>query len=200
MTDPVVHVVDDDSDVRDSIAFLLDSADIQAATYDGAEAFLEAADGARGCIVTDIRMPRIDGLQLVTLLKERGCVLPIIVITGHGDVPLAVEAMKAGVSDFIEKPFDDDVLLNAIKRALAAQSDGDAKAAERAEIVRRIASLSGRERQVLEGLVGGKSNKLIARELDISPRTIEIYRANLMTKMRAETLSDLIRMSLTAAG
>jgi two-component system response regulator FixJ len=193
-----VHVIDDDDAVRDSLAFLLDSAGLAAAVYDGAAAFLEVADRARGCVVTDIRMPDMDGLQLVSRLRTIGADLPVIVITGHGDVPLAVEAMKAGVADFLEKPFDDDALLAAVRRALAARSQGEAKRAEQAAAARAIEALSPRERQVLEGVVAGKANKVIAYDLAISPRTVEIYRAHVMTKTGAKSFSELVRMALTA--
>lgn len=198
MTDISVHLIDDDADVRDSLAFLLSTADIATQTYGSATAFLETATSARGCIITDIRMPDVDGLELVRRLKALGVDLPIIVITGHGDVPLAVEAMKAGVRDFIEKPFDDTVILGAVRQALAASADASAAGSHRAEILARIQSLSAREHQVLEGLVAGKANKVIAYELDISPRTVEIYRAHVMTKMQAGSLSELVRFSMLA--
>ena len=198
MTGVTIHVIDDDADARDSLAFLLSTADLDVVTYETAAAFLAVADTARGCVITDIRMPEIDGMELVRRLRDRGISLPIVVITGHGDVPLAVEAMKAGVRDFIEKPFDDEVILRAISGALAEANTDGAREGERGELLARIESLSTRERQVLDGLVAGKANKVIARDLDISPRTVEIYRANLMTKMQAESLSVLVRMALTA--
>ena len=136
----------------------------------------------------------MSGLELVRKLKERGVTLPVIVITGHGDVPLAVEAMRAGVVDFIEKPFDDEVMLAAIRNALAQHAGEEGAAAERQVVLDRIATLSPREREVMEGLVAGKANKAIAFDLDISARTVEVYRANLMMKMQAKTLSELIRM------
>jgi two-component system response regulator FixJ len=193
-----VHVIDDDADVRDSLAFLLSTADVPATTYESAAAFLAVAAQARGCIVTDLRMPQMGGLELISRLKSMGVALPIIVITGHGDVSLAVEAMKAGVADFIEKPFDDAALLNVIEQALEKHANGDEREALRSDLVRRIDLLSARERQVLDGLIAGKANKMIANELDISPRTIEIYRAHVMTKMQARSLSELVRMALLA--
>jgi two-component system response regulator FixJ len=196
MTESTVHLIDDDADVRESLAFLLSTADIEAVTYESAAAFLETASEARGCVITDIRMPDIDGMELVRRLKAMGCDLPIIVITGHGDVPLAVEAMKAGVRDFIEKPFDDDVILGAVRQALLSRAESAAEAGERAEIQARLNTLSPREQQVLEGLVAGKPNKVIAFDLDISPRTVEIYRAHVMTKMQARSLSELVRFVL----
>jgi two-component system response regulator FixJ len=194
-----VHVVDDDEAMRHSLLFLLECAGIEARSYDSAIAFLDRLEGMEhGCIVTDIRMPGMSGLELVGALKVRGVTDPVIVITGHGDVPLAVEAMKSGVSDFLEKPFDDQQLLGAVRRALEASRGIVAEEAERREIAERIADLSGREREVLQGLVDGKPNKIIAFDLGISARTVEIYRANVMTKMKAKSLSELVRMSLSA--
>ncbi|MFI4974362.1 MAG: response regulator FixJ [Caulobacterales bacterium] len=196
MAEPKAHIIDDDDAARDALGFLLSTADVPIASYDSARAFLAVAREARGCVVTDVRMPEMDGLELVRRLKEMGVALPVIVMTGHGDVPLAVEAMKAGVVDFIEKPFDDELMLRAIRHALARGGEDDQREAEKAEITARLASLSGRERDVLNGLVAGKPNKAIANDLDISPRTIEIYRANLMTKMQAGSLSELVRMAM----
>ena len=195
----VVHVVDDDDAMRDSLAFLLDCAGLEVRTYESALAFLDHIAGMeRGCIVTDVRMPGMSGLELVQRLNEQGVKDPVIVITGHGDVPLAVQAMKAGVSDFIEKPFADDQLLGAIRTALARGSGQRQEEEEKSRIAGRLASLSQREREVLEGLVDGKPNKVIAFDLGISARTVEIYRANLMTKMQAGSLSELVRMALLA--
>ena len=194
-----VHIIDDDEAVRDSLAFLLEAADLKVRTYDSAVRFLaEAGPLNSGCLITDIRMPEMTGLDLVRHLNERGSNLPVIVMTGHGDVPLAVEAMRAGVLDFIEKPFSDEVILSALRRALDVSRDHAEEAAERAAITGRLAKLSGRERQVLEGLVAGQANKVIALNLAISPRTVEVYRANLMTKMEASSLSELVRMTLNA--
>jgi two-component system response regulator FixJ len=198
MSEAKVHVIDDDPDARDSLAFLLATADVPATTYDSAAAFLAVAADARGCVVADVRMPEIDGIELVRRLAALGVELPIIVITGHGDVPLAVAAMKAGVKDFIEKPFSDEAILCAVADAMLEASVGQARDAERAQYVARIETLTARERQVLDGLVAGKANKVIARDLDISPRTVEIYRANVMVKMQADSLSALIRMAMTA--
>jgi two-component system response regulator FixJ len=190
------HVIDDDDDARESLAFLLSTADVLVETYPNARAFLAVAGTAQGVVVTDVRMPEMDGMELVRRLAELGVGLPVIVMTGHGDVPLAVEAMKAGVVDFIEKPYDDETMLGAIRSAIARQDESGARSAERAEFLRRIGSLSMRERQVLDGLVAGKANKVIAHDLDISPRTVEIYRAHVMTKMEARSLSELVRMAL----
>ncbi|WP_312165593.1 response regulator FixJ [Phenylobacterium sp.] len=199
MADELVHVIDDDPAVRDSLAFLLETADLRARTYDSAVAFLEALpEVTGGCVVTDVRMPEMTGIELVRRLKGQGFRLPIVMITGHADVPLAVEAMKAGVADFIEKPFDDEVLLAAITAALRDGEKDRQGAAEAAEIAARMASLSGREGEVLEGLVAGHANKVIAFDLGISPRTVEIYRANVMTKMKAASLSELVRMAMLA--
>jgi two-component system response regulator FixJ len=198
MPEPKAHVIDDDDDARESLAFLLSTADVPVQTYASAAAFLAVAGEAMGVVVTDVRMPEIDGLELVRRLAGLGVALPVIVMTGHGDVPLAVEAMKAGVLDFIEKPYDDKVMLGAVHAALTRQGESDAREGERAEFVRRIDSLSPRERQVLDGLVAGKANKVIAYDLDISPRTVEIYRAHVMTKMQAQSLSELVRMALVS--
>jgi len=195
----VVHVIDDDEAARQSLAFLLRAHDIEVRTYESAAAFLNAAGHVEpGCIVTDVRMPEISGIELLRRLKELKISLPAIVVTGHGDVPLAVEAMKIGAADFLEKPFDDAAMLNAVRSALARQNDDSRREAERAGINARLAALSNREREVLQGLVAGQVNKQIAFDLGISPRTVEIYRANLMTKMQAASLSELVRMALTA--
>jgi two-component system response regulator FixJ len=189
----IVHVIDDDDAVRRSLAFLFASAGVDAQTYDSPGAFLEAAGGLTGgCIVTDVRMPEMNGIELMLRVREMGVHLPVVVITGHGDVPLAVEAMKAGASDFLEKPFRDNDLLNAVNAAMrsAAPVDGALQS--------RLAQLSAREREVLDGLVVGKANKVIARDLGISDRTVEIYRAKVMSKMGAESFAELIRMALKA--
>ncbi len=197
--DPDVHVIDDDEAVRESIDFLLRSAGLSVRTYDSAASFLDAAPTiAAGCIITDVRMPGLSGIDLLRRLQEMQIGLPVIVITGHGDVPLAVEAMKCGAIDFLEKPFDDDVLLTSVRSALNRSEESAAIESERADIRARIAALTQRERDVLEGLVAGHPNKIIAFKLEISPRTVEIYRANLMTKMKAGSLSELVRMALVA--
>lgn len=199
MSDGVVHVIDDDAAMRDSLEFLLDSADLKAKTYESAVDFLRHVEALEpGCIVTDVRMPEMSGLDLVGRLKELNVALPVIVMTGHADVPLAIQAMKAGVLDFIEKPFDDEALLSVIHAALAQAKDQGQREAELGGIRRKLESLSPRERDVLEGLVAGHANKVIAYDLGISPRTVEIYRANLMTKMGAASLSELVRMKLAA--
>jgi two-component system response regulator FixJ len=195
----VVHVIDDDEAIRDSLTFLLQSHDIAVHSYESAKAFLAALPGAKGgCIITDVRMPEISGVELLHRLKDLRLQIPVIVITGHGDLPLAVEAMKLGAMDFLEKPFDDDVLLSAVKSALGHWQEEAVKQAERGELQQRLDSLSDREREVLQGLLAGHPNKVIAHELDISPRTVEIYRANVMSKMKAASLSELVRMGLVA--
>jgi two-component system response regulator FixJ len=196
-TDAVVHVVDDDEAVRESLAFLLKAAGLAVQTYDSATAFLSGLAKAKpGCVITDVRMPDISGIDLLHRIKELQVNLPVIVITGHGDVPLAVEAMKSGALDFLEKPFDDDALLTSVNAALRHHGADAKRDADRAEIIDKLATLSNRERQVLEGLVSGLPNKTIAYDHGISPRTVEIYRANLMSKMQAGSLSDLVRMAL----
>jgi two-component system response regulator FixJ len=196
---PVVHVIDDDEAARDSLAFVLRSAELDVQAYESAPAFLAAVKNlASGCVITDVRMPEMSGIDLLRRLRESGSDVPVIVITGHGDVPLAVEAMKFGAADFFEKPYDDDALLAAVHSALDRQESVEKQSAVRAEINGRLASLSNRERQVLEGLVAGKPNKIIAFDHGISPRTVEIYRANVMTKMQASSLSELVRMAMIA--
>jgi len=196
---PVVHVIDDDDAARDSLTFLLRSAQIEVRSYETAPAFLATAKTvATGCIITDVRMPEMTGIELLRRLREMGADIPVIVITGHGDIPLAVEAMKYGAADFFEKPYDDEALLAAVRAALNRQEGAAQKAAELTALNERLATLSNRERQVLEGLVAGKPNKIIAFDYDISPRTVEIYRANVMTKMHAASLSELVRMALIA--
>ena len=197
--EPVIHVVDDDAAIRDSLAFLLDTANLASRTYESAAALLaHAAHLEPGCIVTDVRMPDMSGLEMVRRLAEIGVRHPVIVMTGHADVPLAIEAVRAGVKDFIEKPFDDDALLASIRRAIAEQAQAAEPSGQRAEVHGRLATLSARERQVLEGLVAGHANKVIAYDLEISPRTVEVYRANVMTKMQARSLSELVRMAILA--
>jgi two-component system response regulator FixJ len=199
MADEIVFVVDDDADVRDSLCALLESAGVVAESYASARAFLEAYRPQRsGCLIADIRMPDMDGLELQEELNRRNAGLPVIVVTGHADVPLAVRAMKAGAVDLIEKPYDDGLLLASVRRALA-KAHGEREQAAAAEAAKgRIANLSARERQVLELLVAGQPNKIIAYELDISPRTVEIHRAHVMEKMEAKSLSDLVRAAIAA--
>jgi len=195
----LVHVIDDDDAMRDSLEFLLRTAKIEVRTYDSAAAFLKAMpDGATGCVITDVRMPGLSGIDLLRQLKARGSTIPVIVMTGHGDIQLAVEAMKIGAADFLEKPFDDEALLVSVRAAIDRLQKHAQRDTERADLNNRLASLSVREREVLEGLVAGKANKVIAFDLGISPRTVEIYRAHVMTKMNAGSLSELVRMALLA--
>ena len=197
----IVHVIDDDADVRQLLAFLLSTVGLAVRVHDSAASFLESlAEIQDGCIVTDVRMPGMDGIELQRRLRSDGNAIPVIVITGHGDIALAVDAMKAGAVDFIEKPFDDDVLIAAIKAALSRRAGDRERHARAAEVRDRMKLLSERERQVMEGLVAGKPNKIIAHDLGISARTVEIYRANVMTKMQADSLSALVRMALLDGG
>ncbi|MGI8524613.1 MAG: response regulator FixJ [Pseudolabrys sp.] len=192
-----VHIIDDDDAVRQSLEFLLKSAKLDVRSHDSASSFLEALPNlGLGCVITDVRMPGLSGIDLLKRLKTEANSIPVIVITGHGDVPLAVEAMKCGAADFLEKPFDDELLLSTVRSALNRLKKDGKREAERAEILDGLAALSNRERQVLEGLVAGDSNKVIAFNLTISPRTVEIYRANVMSKMASASLSDLVRKAL----
>jgi two-component system response regulator FixJ len=193
-----VHIIDDDEAVRESLSFLCLTAGLQAETYGSPAAFLAIARSLdSGCILTDVRMPEMDGLTLVRSLKERGVALPVIVMTGHGDVPMAVQAMKEGAADFLEKPFDDEVMLSAIRHALGSETRGHGRGADSDPVAARLHLLSERERQVLDGLIEGQANKVIALNLGISPRTVEIYRAKLMAKMEAASLAELVRMVVT---
>lgn len=198
-SEAVVHLIDDDEAVRQSVSFLLATAGFAVRVYESAIAFLEALPTLQsGCIITDIRMPGMDGLELQRQLKARKVGLPVIVITGHADVPLAVEAMKAGAVDLIEKPFSDDSLLIAIRTALDHHAENAERDNEVTDIRRRLESLSPREREVLDGLLAGLPNKTIAYDLNISARTVEVHRANLMTRMGAGSLADLVRMAFLA--
>jgi two-component system response regulator FixJ len=194
-----VYVIDDDAAMRDSLEFLLNSAGFEVRLFEAADMFLEQLQQlGLGCVVSDIRMPGVDGMELLRTLIARRADLPVIVMTGHGDIPLAVEAIKLGALDFLEKPFEDDRLVAAIGMALERGAESAKSGAAANDLLARIASLSPRERQVMDGLVAGLSNKLIARDYDISPRTIEVYRANVMTKMQARSLSELVRFALRA--
>jgi two-component system, LuxR family, response regulator FixJ len=199
-TSGTVHIVDDDEAVRDSLQVLLQANRFTAKTYASAEAFLAAHPSApEGCAIVDVRMPGMDGIALLNRLRQRGHMIPVIVVTGHGDVPLAVQAMKAGAADFLEKPHSNDEILDLVRRALAAAPGVEAHGESSADVAARIATLTPRERDVMDQLVIGKPNKIIAHELKISPRTVEIHRANLMKKMQADSLSHLVRMALSAA-
>ncbi len=195
----IVHIVDDDESVRQSLAFLLSTAGMVVRLYESAAAFLEAPDNIQeGCLITDVRMPDMTGIELLHELKVRSISLPTIVITGHGDIPLAVEAMKCGAIDFIEKPFDEEAIIRAVQSAKERVDKRTRESEGEAALAAKLTSLSRRERQVLDGLVAGDLNKTIAHNLGISPRTVEVYRAHLMTKMQAKSLSDLVRMALSA--
>ncbi|MBN9454129.1 MAG: response regulator transcription factor FixJ [Bosea sp.] len=195
--DAIVHIVDDDLAVRQSLSFLLASDGFPVRLHESASQFLDnVRESPTGCIITDVRMPGIDGIEFLRGLARRGFSLPVIVMTGHADVSLAVEAMKEGAVDFIEKPFDDELLLAAVRSALDRHQRKTQREAQGIDILVRLKSLSEREKQVLDRLVEGKANKVIAHELGISPRTVEIYRANVMTKMRAASLPELVRFAL----
>lgn len=195
--DVVVHIVDDEEAVRNSLAFLLGTSGFAVRIHETATSFLTIAPSIRnGCLITDLRMPDIDGVELLRRLGEIGAMLPAIVITGHGDVQMAVEAMKNGAQDFIEKPFSEEVLIGSITKAVdraAARLQGEAA---NDSIHARIATLSDRELQVMGGVVAGKPNKSIAFDLGISPRTVDVYRAGLMGKMQAKSLPELVRMAM----
>jgi two-component system response regulator FixJ len=193
-----VVVIDDDEAVLDSLRVLLESEGFNVETFERASTFLQRCEGKLpGCLVTDVRMPDMDGLELLQALAARGPLPPVIVITGHGDVPLAVQAMKLGARDFIEKPFDTAELMTSIRAALTGAANSAAVVTD-PDIGQRLERLTPREREVLDQLVIGRSNKAIARQLAISPRTVEIHRARVMEKMRAESLSQLVRMAFRA--
>lgn len=195
----VVHLIDDDEDIRRALAFLLGTAGLAVRVHESALKFLEKLDTLQpGCIVSDVRMPGMDGLELQQKLKAMGVEMPIIIMTGHADVPLAVQAMKAGAVDFIEKPFDDEILLSAIRIAFDVYDKSGQSSTEIAQIQARLDTLSAREREVLVGLLAGHANKTIAYDLELSPRTVEVHRANVMSKMKARSLSELVRMALLA--
>jgi len=199
MTLELVHLIDDDEDVRRAVSFLLSTAGFPVRVYESAVMFLEKVDAvAKGCIVSDVRMPGMDGVELLRRLRERGIGMPAIIMTGHADVALAVSAMKAGAVDFIEKPFSDEVLLSAVRAGLSRMSRANQSSAEVSDIQTRAENLSPRERQVLDGLLAGLPNKTIAYDLSLSPRTVEVHRAAVMAKMGAKSLSDLVRMAMLA--
>jgi two-component system, LuxR family, response regulator FixJ len=196
---PPIHVIDDDPAMRDSLVFLLEANGYETEAHESALVFLDhVVKTTAECVVSDIRMPGMNGLELVRRLKADGIACPVVLITGHGDVSLAVEAMKAGVIDFIEKPFDDATLLTAVRIALNTRSSAGSSEAARLEAEARLAGLTPRERDVFIGLVAGKINKVIGHELGISARTVEVYRANVMVKTGARSMAELIRIALTA--
>jgi two-component system, LuxR family, response regulator FixJ len=195
---PTLFIVDDDDAIRDSLRLLLESAGYtRIVAHNSGRRFLDEVSPQPGdCLLLDIRMPDMDGLELQAEIRRRGIRLPVIVMTGHGDVPIAVRAMKAGATDFIEKPFADDILIESVRRALALAAVVDRDTAEADAVRQRLETLTVREREVLEGLVAGRPNKVIAHDLGISPRTVEIHRARVMDKMQARSLSVLVRMAL----
>jgi len=195
----VIYLIDDDEDVRRAVSFLLSTAGFAVRVYESGVTFLEKLDGLRpGCIVSDVRMPGMDGVELLRQIRQKDVTMPMIVMTGHGDVTLAVAAMKAGAVDFIEKPFSDEVLLLALRAAFSHLKSADETSQEVARIKARAESLSPRERQVLDGLLKGYPNKTIAYDLSLSPRTVEVHRSAVMAKMGAKSLSHLVRMAMLA--
>ena len=197
--DRTVFVVDDDEAALDSLVVLLRSEGLNPRGFSSANEFLATlAPESRGCVISDVRMPGMDGVQLLKTLKAMHSILPVVIITGHADVSVAVQAMKAGAADFVEKPFESELILRLVRACLEENDDAVDANAKVSRVRRRMESLTSRERQVLDLIVGGASNKVIAAGLAISPRTVEIDRANVMSKMRADSLSDLVRMTLTA--
>lgn len=197
--DVIIHIVDDEEPVRKSLAFLLTMSDHAVRVHESATAFLAIAPGlTRACLITDLRMPDMSGVELLRKLQDQDAMLPTIVITGHADVPMAVEAMKAGALDFIEKPFQDEVLLEAIGRAIAELGSREKAPHDAGAVRERMTRLTEREQQVMTGIVAGLPNKTIAYDLDISPRTVEVHRANVMAKMQARNLPELVRMVMAA--
>ena len=196
---PVVCIVDDDEAVRDSLSLLLKSVGTECLTFENAVQFLDSGLGiTNGCLILDIRMPGMSGMELQQKLKELGNELPIIFITGHGDIPMAVEAMKLGAIEFIQKPFREQDLLDCINRALQESSQREANHTEVQAIRDRIATLTPREREVMQMVIAGKANKVIAYDLDLSQRTVEIHRAHVMEKMQARSLPELVKMAIVA--
>ncbi|WP_424813010.1 response regulator transcription factor [Roseococcus sp. YIM B11640] len=200
--DSTVHVVDDDNAVRRSLAMLLRSSGHVVETYPNAAMLLQAAEKPAGltpgCIVLDVRMPGMDGLSLMETLSRRNVQLPVVIVTGHGDIPLAVRAMRAGASDFVEKPYAEDRILEAVSAALQSSRDADRQRLQSVQAQAKVQALSPREREVLGALVEGKANKVIGFELGISPRTVEVHRANLMEKLGVRSLPEAVRIGIAA--
>ncbi|WP_442579261.1 response regulator FixJ [Mesorhizobium sp. ASY16-5R] len=194
----VVHIVDDEEPVRKSLAFLLTMVGFTVRVHDSATSFLAAASNiGKACLVTDLRMPDMSGVELLERLNQQNGMIPAVVITGHGDVPMAVAAMKAGAVDFIEKPFEDEVLVEAIKKAASRLGDSETRVEDVTVLRTRLEQLSERERQVMTLVVSGLPNKTIGYNLSISPRTVEVHRANIMSKMQARSLPELVRMAIS---
>lgn len=198
MSEEYVFVVDDDADIRDSMRMLLEVAGYKVRCFTSAKHFLADDHPKHGCLIADVRMPDMSGLELQVEVTRRHIDLAVIIMTGHGDVPLAVQAMKAGAIDFLEKPFDDDMMMASVRRAMEIGSQARSRTAESKAAKDLLSSLTPRERSVLDKLVQGRSNKIVAYELGISPRTVEIHRAHIMTKMEASSLSDLVRLVMAA--
>ncbi len=197
--DPIVYVVDDDEAIRSALRLLMKSADLRVVTCASAEEFLKIYKPEQpGCLVLDVRMPGMSGLELQKLLLERHIRVPVIIMSGHGDVTMAVQAMKEGAVDFIEKPFKNEVLLERIKQCVASDVETRKELRQHVEAATRIASLTPREREVMELLIQGKRNKIIASDLGISNRTVEAHRAKIMEKMHAHSLSEVVRTSFAA--
>lgn len=196
-----VFIVDDDQAVRDSLALLMNSVGLDAELYPSAQLFLDTYDPNRpGCLIADVRMPGMSGLELQQRLVERGIDIPLIIITGHGDVPMAVRAMKAGVVDFIEKPFDDQVLLDRVHSSIKKDAQAREEKNKHATLLARLNALSSREREVMELIVSGKVGKEIAWELGISPKTVDVHRAHLLEKLQVNSIAELVRLAITIGG
>jgi len=197
---PVIHIVDDDSAVRDALGLLMRAEGLETRTHASAEAFLETlTPTSKGCVLLDVRMPGLSGLELQQVLKKKQAAMPVIIMTGYADVPMAVQAMKAGAVDFIEKPFDNDRLLKQVRTCLQLCEQVQETNLLQMAAGEKTARLTRRERQVMEMLVEGHQNRLIAEKLGISPRTVEIHRARVMEKLEAHSLSDVVRIALTAS-
>ena len=194
-----VHVVDDDREVRRSLSFMLGSAQFQSRPFASGSDLVESLDELQpGCVLLDIRMPEMDGFQVMSELASRGVDWPVVVMTGHGEVPVAVRAMKLGAVDFLEKPFEEDVLLGSLERAFGLLEERGAKAERRRTAQSRVAVLSSRELEILRGLMGGLSNKELARRLDISLRTVEMHRANVMQRLQVGSLAEALTLAVQA--
>jgi two-component system, LuxR family, response regulator FixJ len=195
----IIHLVDDEESIRKAVSFALKTAGYDVIAYTSGVEFLRTAKSAEvGCVILDVRMPEMDGLQVQTTMAARGINMPVIVLTGHGDVSVAVQAMKGGAIDFLEKPFEKAALLEAVRRAFARLDDVDLRALESSEAEVRVAALTPREQEVLEGLANGLPNKTIAYDLGCSSRTVEVHRASLMAKLEVRNLSEALRIAFAA--